>query len=246
MSGNKEQGTGNGEQEASDPVPRSSFHVPGEGSGGLDLASKRKITSLYERSLRQYGHTVRALRWNSEHSQRARFAVLLEAALAVGWNGASVADIGCGLGDLYGYLQERDIQADYTGYDIVTAMAAAAKEKYPAGRFAVRDILQDGLGGEFDFVVASGTFNIRVAQHDRFLRRILAVMYAGCRRAVAFNLLALSPFREISGNELYYEAEPEDILTYCRTLCDRVELREGYLAWDFTVFMYKEPPMLSS
>lgn len=215
--------------------------MPGEGGRGLDLSSRRKLITLYERSLRQHGPTVGALRWNSEHSQRTRFAVLLEAAGTSAWEGASLADIGCGLGDLYGFLRDQGRHVDYVGYDIVPAMVAAASQKYPEARFSVRDILQEGLGRPFDYVMASGTFNLRVAQHDRFLRRMIAVMYEECRRAVAFNLLALSPFQAFPANDLYYEAEPEKILAYCRTLCDEVELREGYLAWDFTVFMYKEP-----
>ena len=221
----------------------------------MEPASRRRVIEVYERSLQRHGPTVRALHWGGESNQQTRFRVLSE----VGpWEGASVADIGCGLGDFFGFLRDRGHGVDYTGYDIVPGMVEAARLKYPdsQARFEVRDILEDGLPGPFDYLVASGTFNIRVENHEEFLRGMLALMYSQCRRAVAFNALQpMSPsrprFAEVKAlcGDFYYEIGSEELLALCRTVCPQVEIREGYLyeetsdLWyknDSTVFMYKD------
>lgn len=204
----------------------------------MDPASRQRIVKLYEASLKQHGPTVHALRWTGTRSQQTRFEVLAE----VGpWEGASVADIGCGLGDFFGFLRSRGHTVHYTGYDITPGMIDAARTRFPDAnaRFELRDILTDGMGAEFDYVVASGTFNIRVADHDAFLRQMLAVMYAGCRRAVAFNVLQPAPYPDWPGSEMYYDIAAEEVVAYCRTLAPCVELREGYLPFDSTVYMYR-------
>lgn len=204
----------------------------------MDPASRQKIVRLYEDSLRRHGPNVHALRWTGTRSQQTRFDVLTE----VGpWDNVSVADIGSGLGDFYGFLRDRGHAVQYTGYDITPGMIDAARARFPDGnaRFELRDILTEGMGGAFDYVVASGTFNIRIDDHDTFLRRMLAAMYEGCRRAVAFNVLQPAPYSDWPGSEMYYDIAAEEVVAYCRTLAPRVELREGYLPFDSTVFMYK-------
>ena len=50
-----------------------------------------------------------------------------------------------------------------------------------------------GLGATYDYVVASGTFNLLVEGHDAFFRRAVATMYDACRVGVAFNVLEPVP-----------------------------------------------------
>lgn len=143
----------------------------------------------------------------------------------------------------------------YNGYDINPAMVRAARKKYPQGSFHVRDILTEGFVGPADYVVASGTFNIRVEEHDRWFRDSLAAMYANCRRAVAFNFLGLPPdFSKygppnwkpetrnpqlLAWHNLYYEIDPDEVQAYCQTLSERVSMRGGYLPGDHTVFIHR-------
>jgi len=196
---------------------------------GIDPFSRRKIVATYERSLRRHGPTVGALKWTDDTAQQERFAQIAE----VGpWPGASVADVGCGLGDLFAYLRGQGHDGRYAGFDLSRRMVAAARRKYPdpAARFEVRDILAEGLGGPFDYVVASGTFNLKLPDHDRFLRRMLSAMYRGCRRAIAFNIFhpypsdAWTAFVDWAG---YYAVPRERVLAWCRRLSPEVETRPG-------------------
>jgi SAM-dependent methyltransferase len=206
---------------------------------GLDPQSRRQLVATYERSLRRHGPTVQALRWADEDSQRDRFRLIAE----VGpWDGASVADVGCGLGDLFGYLQEQGHRVRYHGLDLSRRMVAAARRKYshPDATFEVRDILADGLGGTFDYVVASGTFNLKLAGHDRFLRQMLAEMYEGCLRAVAFNIF--HPYSNPRWTALvdgarYYSVPRRTVVGWCRRLSPEVEVRPGAGERESTLFV---------
>jgi trans-aconitate methyltransferase len=182
---------------------------------------------------------VKALKWADETGQRERFRQIAE----VGpWDGASVADVGCGLGDLFGYLREQGHDVRYAGFDLSRRMVAAARRKYrhPSARFEVRDILADGLGGRFDYVVASGTFNLKLPDHDRFLRAMLAAMYRECRRAVAFNVF--HPYANRAWATLvdwagYYAVPRARILTWCRRLSRAVEIRPGVGERESTIYV---------
>jgi SAM-dependent methyltransferase len=208
----------------------------------VDAVSRRRLVDLYERSLQRHGPTARAVRWTGEASQRTRFDLLFE----VGpWKGVTVADVGCGVGDLFAYLRSRDADVRYTGYDIAPAMIEAARGKHqePAARFEQRDVLEAGMGGPFDYVVASGTFNIRIDDHDAYLRRMLAAMYGACRRAMALNVLTPLPSEpERTGilawcADFYYAVEPAVLAGWCRQLSPHVEMREGYADGECTVFV---------
>src|SRR5262245_32424075 len=200
----------------------------------MDAAARAKIVEVYRRFLRKHGPSVRAVDWVNEETQKLRFQALED----VGpWDGVSVADIGCGLGDFFGFLVERGHAVRYAGYDITPEMVEAARARYPdpAARFEVRDILEraEALSPAFDYVVASGTFNIRTEGHDDFLRRMLAAMYRGCRRAVAFNVLKPVPsnhpdyeFNKLFYGDFYYDIPTEDLVAFCRTLSSRVVVHE--------------------
>lgn len=205
----------------------------------MDPRARRQVVATYERSLRRHGPTVRALKWADEAGQRERFRLI---ARLGPWNGASVADVGCGLGDLFGFLRAQGHEVRYTGYDLSARMVAAAQRKYrhPAARFEVRDILAEGLGGSFDYVVASGTFNLRLPDHDRFLRHMLAVMYRGCRRGLAFNIF--HPHADERWEALvhwagYYSVRRETVLAWCRRLSGCVETLPGVGERESTLFV---------
>jgi SAM-dependent methyltransferase len=211
---------------------------------GLDPRARREVVTTYERSLRRHGPTVHALKWADREGQQERFRLIEE----VGpWQDVSVADVGCGLGDLFGYLTARGHDVRYAGYDLSRRMVQAARRRYadPRARFEVRDILARGTGGRFDYVVASGTFNLRLPDHDRFLRRMLSTMYRACRRAIAFNIF--HPYVDTRWEDLvgwagYYSVPRETILGWCRRLSPAVEARPGASERESTLFVRRVQP----
>jgi len=199
--------------------------------------------ALFRKALARYGpRHPQALWWANTATQQRRFEVLAEVG---SWEGAAVADVGCGLGDFFDFLEGRGLSVSYRGYDVSPEMIAAARGKHPhpRARFELRDIVARPLARRFDYVVASGTFNIRVPDHEAYLRRSLLAMYRACRRAMAVNVLRPVPLPEGASEivawcaDFYYAIEPGDLLAGCRQLSPDVEIREHYLAGESTVFV---------
>ncbi|HET9314965.1 MAG TPA: class I SAM-dependent methyltransferase [Vicinamibacteria bacterium] len=197
----------------------------------MDRQSRAHLTQLYRRSLERHGPTARGQRWASEESQRERFRLLTGILPATGAPSCSLADVGCGVGDLLEFLRGRGSRARYEGFDIVPEMIGAARRKQRGrgGRFQVRDVLREGFPRRYDYVVASGIFNLRVPRHDLFFRGMVEAMYAACRCGVAFNVLhPVDP--EASGayeqyfKTNYFGATPVELLSLGASVGAWVEL----------------------
>lgn len=214
----------------------------------MDEQSRARLTELYRRSLDLHGPTARGLRWSSEESQRERFRLL---ALVGPWAGRSLADVGCGVGDLLAYLRgRRRWRGSYDGFDIVPEMVEAARRKQRGrrGRFSVRDVLAEGFPRTYDYVLASGTFNLRIDDHERFFQRMVAAMYAACRRGVAFNVLQPVPrvtardqAYDVFFRNSYFVASREELLAACRGLSAGVELLESQVVRHETTVLLRRP-----
>ena len=95
----------------------------------------------FDRRLDEFGATLGAV----DGAARARSASRFTALAAVGaLDGCRVLDVGCGLGDLCGYLEGVATRVDYHGCDLNARMVAAAAARYPAHSFAVSDPMKGG------------------------------------------------------------------------------------------------------
>jgi SAM-dependent methyltransferase len=174
----------------------------------------------------------RGVDWGSAESQRRRFEVLA----AVGnLAGASVLDVGCGLGHLHDFLAARGIGADYRGIDLLPEMVEAARRRAPDARFELARV-GDLPGESVDYVLASGVFTFA---DEAALRRDAAEMFRICRCAAAFNSLSAWAGRGDPGE---FHADPGATLDWCRTLTPWVALRHDYHPRDFTVYLYRDRP----
>jgi trans-aconitate methyltransferase len=157
----------------------------------------------------------------------------------------AIADVGCGVGDLVAFLRGSGSAARYDGFDIVPEMIRAARRKQRGhgGRFEVRDVLAEGFPRRYDYVVASGIFNLRVLRHDRFLRRMVDAMYAACRLGVAFNVLQpvypeADKAYEAYFRTTYFGATPAELLALGASVGAWVELAfSDALPGDTTVLL---------
>jgi len=130
----------------------------------------------------------RRLGWESRQAQEGRFETLLG---NLELEGKTILDVGCGLGNLYGFLKSKGIKADYTGVDILAEMTQDAKLKYRDGCFMCLDIFKEGRfkDGEFDIVFTSGIFNIDLGNNREFLENALKKFFSIAGEAVCFNIL---------------------------------------------------------
>ena len=178
------------------------------------------------------------LDWASPQSQRARFEAL---ARHVELAGRSLLDVGCGLGDLLGFLYERRIGVRYTGVDILEKMVLAARARHPDGQFIQADIFDPGHAptfeaASFDVTFCSGAFNLNLGNNEQFLPHAVAEVVRLARHVAVFNLLH---HRTPAQDDTYFYFDPKNIPSLVAGLDVTVQIVDDYLHNDFTVICTK-------
>ncbi|CAJ38262.1 class I SAM-dependent methyltransferase [Methanocella arvoryzae] len=189
------------------------------------------LSNYYGSKLEQYGYDTRSLGW-IPGGRKARFTALSEIG---GLDGCSILDVGCGFGDLYGFLVGRGLKVDYTGIDINPKFIEIARREYPGARFIAGDFDDCCPGEEYDWAFAAGIFTIRISDNEAFAKSMLQKMLAASRKGIAVDFLLPT----YSGQDTYWRPAPEDMLRFCRTLSRRVALRCDYMADEYCVYVYK-------
>jgi 2-polyprenyl-3-methyl-5-hydroxy-6-metoxy-1,4-benzoquinol methylase len=174
----------------------------------MDPFGKEELLNCYNKHLRDFGDTPQAVRWTPE-GQLRRYETLLN--IAGNFNGKRVLDFGCGKGDFYGYIREKDIPVHYCGIDINENLIKLAGNKYPEAKFITMDIDETELNREFDIIFICGVFNLRIAGIEELMKHLLKKLFKLCTEALHINLLTYYvPQRDV---ELFY-VKPEEILHF--------------------------------
>lgn len=198
----------------------------------LNSTDKQRLQTFYGDALKRFGPSdVRSVQWTSEIGQRIRFDVLSNIGDIVG---ASILDVGCGVGEMYQHFLDREIPVSYTGIDIIPEFIDAAEARFPDARFFERNILDETE--RFDYIFASGALSFRVENNSEYVKSILKKMYDLSYKGVAFNMLMRGTH---INNETYVTYHPEEVADFCEGFAERVEIVTDYLPQDFTVYVYK-------
>lgn len=193
---------------------------------------KEFVLSYFNRTLQIFGDKSEAVGWTAGR-QLIRYRDMLETGRDI--RGKEILDYGCGKGDFYGFLKDRNIPVSYTGFDINENMINLARIKYPECMFHVLDIEEDALSEDFDFIFLCGVFNLKIAGIDETIRTVLKKLFEHCRSTLIFNgLSAHSPRKAF---DLHY-VSPDDMVEFARqNLSPYVELREGSIPHDIFLFV---------
>jgi biotin carboxylase/SAM-dependent methyltransferase len=219
-----------------DREPARPLPLPPAPEGPLAGEDVAAVIERYRERIRRHGVTFESMASGSPEKQRARHEIHR---FALATNAGSVLDIGCGLGQFYGYLTARQIACQYTGYDIVPEYVAYCREHLPECRFEVRNILEKGIGGTFDTVVMSQVWNNRYAHSDNWevLETALRLAYARSRVSVSVDLM--SSYVDYQNKDLFYYS-PEQAFRLARAICRRVVLRHDYRPYEFCLQLFHD------
>jgi|AGTN01.1.fsa_nt_gi Methylase involved in ubiquinone/menaquinone biosynthesis len=199
----------------------------------MRAADRDNTIKRYSDRLRQFGYDPRTLGWN-----KGRQEVRFKALTGIGnMDGCSVLDVGCGFGDLYGYLKATGRNVDYTGIDINADLIEIGRNIYPEAKFEVMDFDETMVSRQFDWVFESGIFNFRLDDNWSYITRVLKKMFASCRKGVAADFM--SSYVDFNEKTLYY-ARPEEVYGLCKSLSRRVSIRGDYMPFEFAVYIYKD------
>lgn len=196
---------------------------------------KQRVIERYNQRLEKYGPSFEVLASGTEERRLIHYEVLSE----IGdLNGKSVLDLGCGFGDFLGFLQDKGVNVDYTGYDINPNLIKYAKEKYPRGKFFVVDIQKEDFP-DFDYIISNEAFNLTLMDVDNYdyIKEILEICYSHSRIGVAIEFL--SSYVDFESKEGFHY-QPEKVFSISKGITKRVSLRHDYPLFDFIIYLYKD------
>ena len=182
------------------------------------------------------------LDWESKEAQELRFKTLIE---HFNMESSILLDVGCGLGNLAEYLDNKNIKLYYIGIDIMPEMIERAKAKTFKNinpQFMSLDFFNNNdIKKEFDYIYSSGIFNLNLGNNDKFLKDAIKLFLIAAKKGVCFNLLDIS-CKEKYGNEYYYYKK-EDILKTTKEILESLNIKydlnisDEYLSNDFSAFI---------
>lgn len=185
---------------------------------------------FYSSAIDKYGTTAKGVNWHSKESQRIRFDIILEM-LPQNISLNTIADAGCGFGDLYTYmLKKKKAPKNYVGIDSLPDMYSIASDKTGC-EIIIADICKDELPSA-DYYICSGAMNVLESfETHLFIRNC----YSSCKIGFIFNILHGDKI-----SETYNYLTTEQIEQIANDLgVKTVTMRDGYVEDDITVLFLK-------
>jgi SAM-dependent methyltransferase len=201
------------------------------------------IEEYYTTKILQNGPNHKAVDWKDAASQELRFSVLTKGLEQKKDATFSVLDYGCGYGALFPFLKEKFRSLSFTGFDISQEMIREASNIHAADSDVDFTSTRESLG-TYDYVMASGIFNVRLDVPDgvwfEHVRATLSWMYSHCSKGISFNVLTSYSDVEHTREYLYY-ADPRVLFDYCKKNFSRyVLLDHSYPLYEFTIHVKRE------
>jgi SAM-dependent methyltransferase len=200
----------------------------------MKAAERQRMIDRHRDSLARHGYSPRTLFWDSRGIQKIRFRVLAEIGVV---SGDSLLDVGCGFADLHSWLAANDMAVDYTGLDLSPELIGEAERLHPDATLHCGELFDfDWPECSFDWVLLSGTLNWQLDDDGAYARRVIARMFALCRKGVAFNMLN-NRHPEIKARKEFAAFDAEEMLAFCQSIAPASRCRTDYLDHDFTIYM---------
>jgi cyclopropane fatty-acyl-phospholipid synthase-like methyltransferase len=203
-----------------------------------DLAS---IGDHYAGLLRMHGPTPEGVGWRNMERQQERFRRLTSCIDRRA--DFTVLDIGCGYGALFDHIAQDGRNFAYWGTDIAPEMVEQARRVH-AGAAGCSFSQSPPSGASFDYVFASGIFNVMRAPSqaawETYVFQTMGDMFSRAGKAMACNFLTIYSDPARKENGLFY-ADPCRVLDFCvRDISRNIALTHHYGTWDFTVQAFRE------
>ena len=104
------------------------------------------------------------------------------------------------------------------------------------------DILKQKKIKKFDYVFASGIFNIKSnfdkKSWNKYVFKIIKKLLENSRKGCSFNLM--TPFTTYREKKIYYQSIDELIKYLRRNVSKKIIINHSYNLWEYTVYVYKD------
>lgn len=195
------------------------------------------LTDTYAKQYDEFGYSPKALGWD-KGKQDVRFDVLTS---QYDFENKHVLDIGCGFGDLNKTLALKADNYSYTGVDLVTVFIEEAKKQNTAENinFINGNILEIEGSLKFDYAILSGIFNLKIDgdRNYEFIEQVIVKALSLCKDGLAFDFLSDKVDYQL---EHTFHASPEKILGIAYKYSRNIVLRNDYMPFEFSLFIFKD------
>lgn len=185
----------------------------------------------YSARLREHGDSPKSVGWDCREHQRRRFEVAVACA---DFAGRSVLDVGCGLGDVYGFLRDCGIGIEsYLGVDLNAELIDLAARKYPEARFEVFDVASDPSSqsvAQADIVIMLGLCNFKQTHLDNavYAPVLMCRAFALAKEALICDFLSQIRTSDYPQEDWVYYYDPRVVLGWALEVSPKVVLRHDY------------------
>jgi predicted TIM-barrel fold metal-dependent hydrolase len=200
-------------------------------------SDKNEVITRYSNRYKEFGYSPKSLGW-AKGKQDIRFDILTS---QYDFNNKCILDIGCGFGDLNKTLEVKAKNFKYLGVDLVEDFIKHGQKIYnkPYIHFIVDDFSYFNTEMEIDYAVSSGMFNFKLKEGDNylFIENTIARALEICKDGLAFDFLSDKVDYQY---EQTFHSNPEKILAIAYKYSRNVLLRNDYMPFEFSLFIFKD------
>jgi len=154
----------------------------------------------------------------------------------------TIMDYGCGYGELYNQIKPHYKSFDYIGFDTSDEMLKLSKKFNTNENCHYISKIENG--NKFDYVVASGLFNVKFDYKDdeweEYVFEIINQFDLLSKYGFSFNILTKYSDKEFQRPDLFY-ADPLRFFHFCKSKYSKyVTLIHDYPLYEFTILVKKD------
>lgn len=205
----------------------------------MDKKFLNESINYYQDKIKQFGSSAEGMDWKNSDTQYLRFEVISR---YIDFSSRpDILDVGCGNGEFNNYIRQSSKAIKYTGIDVVPEMVAMTNERFGNDTASVRDLLSWETDEQFDYVIASGTFNAKLSAGDEewkaYFYGNIQKMFSLAKKAVIFN--CMTSFVDYRYDRLYYPTAQELADFAVKNLSRKFILDHSYPLYEMTMAIYK-------
>ncbi len=197
----------------------------------------------YSNRYKKLGVSPRSLGWGCKEDQLERFRVIEE---QCNLKGKTIMDIGCGFSDLLTYLNERKINVNYIGVDIVLDFIKYSKKQFPKHQFFNLNIMTRSKElPKADILISLGVINFKLdfIQNFDYSKLFITKAFELTKKILIVDFLSNYRTLDYQKEDFVYYHSPEKIFEFAMTLTNNVRIIHNYSPIpqkEFMVILEKE------
>ncbi len=198
--------------------------------------------NYYENSFKRFGNNFKGMNWPSKKGQYTRFEELIKIG---NLKNKTIHDVGCGNGEFLKFLKKKKVNFKFFfGSDISKIIIDQSLKNFKYSKnckFECLDILESKRVKKFDYVFASGIFNIKNNFKEKSWKKhtfsIIKKLFQISKKGCSFNLI--TPYTTFREKKIYYQSVDELIKFLRKNVSKKIIINHSYNLWEYTVYIYR-------